>query len=427
MKLFSLTIVALAALASQGAVEFSNIRVQQRWPWSKKVDIRYDVTGLEAPSYVRVTVKDRGQDLDVCASSLAGDVKNVTDGTDRHIVWDPLQTVYTNRTALTDVTVELAAFDHPLYMIVDLTKKKGDAEQYRYIFEDELHAGKYGSVVTNPVAGIQSLAWTAVTNGTTYKYEKLALRYIPAGTVHDAAANVDMTLAKPCWAGVFEFTEGQYWTCFATNSTAWNTAWKLDPANIEKGAGRQQYVHLRGYGQKDGIYYPSTGRAVAPGSRLGRLRAQLGFDTIDLPTTNEWFYAARAGSTAIYSDNATFCTAGVTEANLTAADPSYTALDNLGWYVGNKESQKPANGVVGLKAPNAWGLYDVQGNQHEWGIDFAWPGDTYNRARLGGCYAVPGWRCGLTYASSILTSNNRIGPENDGTNNGFRIFILDID
>ena len=427
MKYFSVVVMALVAYVSQGAVEFSNIRVQQRWPWSKKVDIRYDVKGLEKPTFVRVTLKDRGQDLDVCSSSLSGDIRNVSNGVKKHIVWDPAQTVYTKRTALTDVSVELAASDHPLYMIVDLTKKKGDAEQYRYVFEDELHAGKYGTVVTNPVAGIQSLVWTAVTNGTTYKCEKLVLRYIPAGTVHDEAANADISLAKSCWAGVFEFTEGQYWTCFATNSTAWNTAWQLRASDIAKGAGCQQYIHLRGSGSADGIFWPGTGRRVAPNSRLGKLREQLGFETIDLPTTNEWLYAARAGSTAIYSDNETRCETGVTEASLTAADPGYAALDKLGWYVGNKSKQVSANGLVGLKDPNAWGLYDVQGNQHEWSIDHPWFGITEKRARLGGCDGVPGWRCGLTYTSSILTSYNAILPDNDGANNGFRIFILDLD
>lgn len=62
-----------------------------------------------------------------------------------------------------------------------------------------------------------------------------------------------------------------------------------------------------------------------------------------LPTEEEWEYAARAGCT----------------------ESRYGNLDDIAWHRGNTDSTQP----VGLKQPNAWGLYDVLGNVWEWVFD----------------------------------------------------------
>jgi formylglycine-generating enzyme required for sulfatase activity len=63
-----------------------------------------------------------------------------------------------------------------------------------------------------------------------------------------------------------------------------------------------------------------------------------------LPTEAEWEYAARAGMDAPYSG----------------------PLDQVAWYAANADDETHP---VGQKKPNAWGLYDVQGNVREWVSD----------------------------------------------------------
>ncbi len=72
-----------------------------------------------------------------------------------------------------------------------------------------------------------------------------------------------------------------------------------------------------------------------------------------LPTEAEWEYACRAGSTAMF---------GVT------SEPEQ--MKDYAWYDVTADSE---TAEVGKKKPNAWGLYDMQGNVREWVHDFYSP------------------------------------------------------
>ena len=82
-----------------------------------------------------------------------------------------------------------------------------------------------------------------------------------------------------------------------------------------------------------------------------------GYTKFDLPTEAQWEYACRAGISSALNNGT----------NLTSDTDECSNLDLVAWY--NKNSTNRTHSV-GLKQPNAWGLYDMHGNVNEFCLDF---------------------------------------------------------
>ena len=215
-----------------------------------------------------------------------------------------------------------------------------------------------------------------------------------------------VTLSEDYYIGVYEVTQAQYKKmCDTTVSGDWSRP--VNPASNNSFAGyddsafrpvgKMTMVILRGMNAAGTQYsWPQTGHDVSSSSLMGQLRTKTGnIAEFDLPTEAQWEYACRAGTkTQFYNGSAT--------------ETHYKAI---GWYTANaKEGTTDDTGQthpVGMKTPNAWGLYDMAGNVQERCLDRSSSGDTF-LATL-----VPDWmRGGVTVdpkgAESGTISNGNI-------------------
>ena len=142
------------------------------------------------------------------------------------------------------------------------------------------------------------------------------------------------------------------------------------------------------------------------GQFLARLAEQHAGGRFRLPTEAEWEYACRAGTDTPFSS-------GGSEADLARA----------AWYAGNSGGEPHP---VAMKAPNAWGLYDMHGNVFEWCQDWEGPypaedatdpvGAAQGEKRIlrGGCFKCQPPYCRA--ANRYAAPPNRTAP-----NFGFRV------
>ena len=164
----------------------------------------------------------------------------------------------------------------------------------------------------------------------------ISLTLLPMGsfTMGDAAGSSDekphrVTLTRPFYVGVYEVTNAQWKKVMGSVPSNW----KDDDRPVEQ-------VSL-----DDAVEFCRKLSELPAERRAGRVYR--------LPTEAEWEYACRAGTTTKYSFG-----------------DDESLLGDYGWFDGNSGKQTHP---VGLKKPNAWGLYDMHGNVWERCSD--WYGD----------------------------------------------------
>ncbi|MFT5327265.1 MAG: serine/threonine protein kinase [Planctomycetaceae bacterium] len=196
-----------------------------------------------------------------------------------------------------------------------------------------------------------------------------------------------VTLTKPFELGVYEVTQEQYERVMGTN-----------PSQFKRQQNPVEKVNWA-----EAVEFCSTLSAVPAEKAAGYVYR--------LPTEAEWEYACRAGTTTMYSfgDNE-------------------SELGQYAWY---DENSGKTTHPVGVKKPNAWGLYDMHGNVWEWCQDRY--GDYPRGSVTDPTGAASGslwvYRGGSWYASSFYCRSayrHRFTPGRRGGDLGFRVLRSSI-
>ena len=311
ITLFGLSaLVCMAAFADTPTI--TGVTAQQRYPWNGKVDISYTITGdiaeyaKQSASVVslNVTAKDVDADITYTATTLSGDT-TLTAGS-HAIVWDMGADGLAFKS--TNVVFKVECETTPaLYCVIDLSAGSS-ASSYPVTYLAEPPSGGF--------------------NTDEYKTTKLVLRKVNKGS--NSAGG---SMSKDMWVGIFEVTERQYVLVSGSFTATVNSSSSYTAGNQPTSA-VCSLCSLSG-----------SSRST---SFLSRIVSRTGVNA-RLPSPAEWEYACRAGTTTAYNNG--------TSAN----------MNEVGWCSSNRTvpTSKYYSQKVGMKNPNAWGLYDMHGNVGE--------------------------------------------------------------
>jgi formylglycine-generating enzyme required for sulfatase activity len=137
-----------------------------------------------------------------------------------------------------------------------------------------------------------------------------------------------VTLSKPFWITRYEIPQNLWEAVMGHNPSRWK-----GPRNSVEMLSYDEAVDFCGKATRQ----LRAAKLIQPNQ------------VVRLPSEAEWEYAARAGTTTLYSfgDDA-------------------KQLDQYAWHTGNAAGNDPP---VGAKRPNAWKLYDMHGYLWEWCAD----------------------------------------------------------
>lgn len=359
-------------------------KVADRWPWESKIDIDFTVTSPDDDTAdVVFSFANGTMPLFFPRHSVSGRYTGLPAGSYRVSI-DPQAAGYTN-TMWRNFSVSASVRGTPLYLVVDLTKEKGEEGQITYISKTDLLTGQYGAYEVNPVSGVESIIWTGVTNDVAYKTTKLAMRHVPAGTFMMGVENSytlpyisptnEVTLTSDYYIGVFETTQKQWELVMGSNPSFFTKNGAMRPVE------GIQYSQVRG--MTADADWPTDGYGkAAEGSFLRKMCEKTGL-VFDLPTYAQWQYASAYTVTGYWFNNKTSPASAAYWERSDQADAvarySNTAGETVSASLSKEEFAEidtdRGTAIVGSYAPSVLGIYDMHGNIREFLLD--WAGGTY--------------------------------------------------
>ncbi len=199
----------------------------------------------------------------------------------------------------------------------------------------------------------------------------------------------EVTFTQGFWMSKYLVTQGDYQAVMAN-----------DPS-VFTGRSQNPVEQVTWY---DATNY--CGRLTTQERTAGRV--PLGY-VYRLPTSAEWEYVCRAGTTTRFSYG---------------DDPDYSQLKDYAWYVDNSQAMPHP---VGAKRANPWGFYDMHGNVWEWCLDYyALPGGrvTDPRGSSSGSVRMIRGGCWGNVDSSCRSATQAIAkPSDRGARIGFRVVL----
>ena len=343
--LLALAAAASAALCCTAEITVSDVTIAQN-PLTRLVTVDYTLGG--EPAIVTVDFLTNGVSIgEQNFRNVYGDVNRLvsTNGT-RRICWRPDLSWPGHSIADEIVTAKVTAWeenDPPDCMVVALDTTTPLSPVSYYVSTNALPDGGLANDVYRTscivmrrihAAGVR---WRMGAVAADYSGSDSNVSLTPRENAHG------VTLSEDYFIGIYEVTQaqGSKFGGRGSDFRGYEDSPVRPSSNIN-------YASIRGSGT-------GNGHAVKSGSALQKLRTLTGID-FDLPTSAQWEFACRAGTTSLLYTGEALVNANVYK---------------VGWIYGNSlvdGTRQPH--PVGQKEPNGWGLYDMLGNNREWCLDW---------------------------------------------------------